>query len=210
MTLRILVKKLELLHRKFITREELKSYCKGLKLDYYTSIMYLTSNNYIVRVLRGIFYVKSIEERKLNKLDISFEDAISEALSIKGVKKWYFGLESAIKLNNITHEYFAVETIISDKLSRPNPFDIMGRKVRFVKLNGKLLEFGIIKNKFNYSDAEKTILDFVYLGKYNRNSDEGIKNKVAGYIGDCKKSKLREYSENYPKTVGKLVEELVW
>ncbi len=209
MTLRILVKKLELLRRKFIVREELKSYCKGLKLDYYTSIMYLTSNNYLVRILRGIFYVKSIEERKLDKVDISFEEAISEALSIKGVKKWYFGLESAIKLNNITHEYFAVETIISDKLSRPNPFNIMGRKVRFVKLNKKLLEFGVIKNRFNYSDAEKTVLDFIYLGKYNRNPDESIRNKVADYIGNCKKPKLRKYSENYPKTVGKLVEELI-
>ena len=167
MTLRILVKKLELLRRKFIVREELKSYCKDLKLDYYTSIMYLTSNNYLVRILRGIFYVKSIEERKLNKMYISFEEAISEAMKIKGVKRWYFGLESALKLNNITHEYFAVETVVSDKLSRPNPFKIMGRKVRFVKLNKTLIGFGVIKNKFNYSDAEKTVLDFIYLGKYN-------------------------------------------
>ena len=188
MTLRILVKKLELLRRKFIIREELKSYCKPLKMDYYTSIMYLTSNNYLVRILRGIFYVKSIEERKLDKVDISFEEAISEALRIKSVKRWYFGLESAIKLNNITHEYFAVETIISDKLSRPNPFNIMGRKVKFVKLSKKLLEFGVIKNKFNYSDAEKTVLDFIYLGKYNRNPDESIRNKVADYIRNCKKN----------------------
>ena len=209
MTLRILVKKLELLRRKFIVREELKSYCKSLKLDYYTSIMYLTSNNYLVRVLRGIFYVKSIEERKLNKVDISFEEAISEALMIKGVKSWYFGLESAIKRNNLTHEYTAVETIISDKLSRPNPFNIMGRKVRFVKLKKNLLEFGVIKNKFNYSDAEKTVLDFIYLGKYNGNPDESIRNKIADYIGTCKKPKLRKYSENYPKTVRKLVEELI-
>src|SRR3989338_8280978 len=203
MTLRILVKKLELLRRKFITREELKSYCKGLKLDYYISIMYLTSNNYLVRILRGIFYVKSIEERKLNKMDISFEGAISETLKIKGVKSWYFGLESAIKLNNLTHEHFAVETIVSDKISRPNTFKIMGRSVRFVKLNKKLLGFGVISNKFNYSDAEKTVLDFVYLGKYNGNQDESIKNKVADYIVSCKKPKLREYAENYPKTVRK-------
>lgn len=209
MTLRILVKKLELLRRKFIIREELKSYCKGLKLDYSTSIMYLTSNNYLVRILRGIFYVKSIEERRLSKMDISFEEAISEALRIKGVKEWYFGLESAIKLNNLTHEHFAVETIVSDKISRPNPFKIMGRSVRFVKLNKKLVGFGLISNKFNYSDAEKTVLDFIYLGKYNGNPDESIKNKVADYIDSCKKPKLRKYSENYPKTVRKLVEELI-
>ncbi len=209
MTLRILVKKLELLRRKFIVREELKSYCKDLKLDYYISIMYLTSNNYLVRILRGIFYVKSIEERKLSKIDIGFEEAIAEALRIKGIKEWYFGLESAIKLNNLTHEYFAVETVISDKLSRPNPFNIMGRKVRFVKLNKTLFGFGVIKNKFNYSDAEKTVLDLIYLGKYNRNTDEGIRNKVIDYIGSCNKPKLRKYSENYPKTVGNLVEELI-
>lgn len=210
MTLKILVKKLELLRKKFITRDELKSYCKDLKLDYYTSIMYLTSNNYLVRILRGIFYVKSIEERKLNKIDISFAEAIAEALRIKGVKEWYFGLESAIKLNNLTHEYFAVETVISSKISRPNPFEIMGRKVRFVKLSKKLIDIGIIKNKFNYSDAEKTALDIIYLGKYNRDSDESIKNKVVDYIGYCKKSRLRKYAEHYPKTVRKFVEELIW
>ena len=153
--------------------------------------------------------MKSIEEKKLNKIDISFEEAISEALRIKGVERWYFGLESAIKLNNLTHEFFAVETVISDKLSRPHPFNILGRKVRFVKMNKKLLGFGVIKNKFNYSDAEKTILDFIYLGKYNNNTDEGIRNKVGDYIDSCNKSKLRKYSESYPKTVGKLVEALI-
>ena len=209
MTLKLIVKKLELSNKKFVTRDTIRAYCKELHLDYYTVIRYLTSNEYLIRILRGIFYVKSIEERKLKNIGISYIDAIKEALEIKGVKDWYFGLESAVKLNNLTHEYFAVETVITSTIFRPKPISMLGTKVKFIKISKGLLKFGLKGGGFKYSDAEKTLLDMIYLGKYNSYSEEEIKNKVLYLLNNCKKSKLKEYAEHYPKTVKNFLGKLI-
>lgn len=208
MTLRLLVRKLELTDKKLITRGELKSYCKELKMEYYTAIRYLTSNSYLIRILRGIFYIKSIGERKLKKIDISYIDALKEALKIRGVK-WYFGLESAIKLNNITHEYFAIETVITDSMFRPRPIEILGTKVKFIKISGDLFDFGLVGKNFKHSDIEKTLLDIIYLGRYNNFSEELVRNKILDLLKYCEKNKLMKYAEHYPKTVGKLLRKLI-
>ena len=87
-----------MIEESYIDSKLLKEYCKELKLDYYTVIRYLLSNRYLYRILRGVFYKPSIEERKLGILRVNHLEAISHALRIKGVKNWYFGLESALKM----------------------------------------------------------------------------------------------------------------
>jgi len=210
MSLKLIVKKLEIRKEKFITREELKSYCKMLKLDYYTVVGYLMTNNYVVRILRGIFYVKSIEERKLKKIDMDHLAVIGEALEIKGIKNWYFGLNTAVKLNNLTHEYFVVDYVINDKIARSELIEIIGYEIKFIKVNKKIFGFGIIKNRLQYSDVEKTVLDIAYLGKYNNLTNNEIKNKLIDIMGYCSKEKIRKYSKHYPKTVKKFIKELTW
>ena len=206
MSYKLIIEKLWRNEKKFITREELKSYSKMLKLPYESIISYLLSNGYVVRILRGIFYVKSIEEKKKNIVNISFYEAIAEALKIKKITNWYFGLESAIKLNSLTHEYFTIDYIISDKLKRPRPINIFGHKVKFISIKKELLNFGIKKDKIPYSDTEKTILDIVYFSLYNNLSEPEIKNKVEDYISKCNRKKLEEYSKYYPKTVSRFIE----
>ncbi len=191
MTLKLLVKKLELSKPKFITREEIREYCRELGMDYYSVIRYLTHNCYLIRILKGIFYIKSIEERKLKRLDINHLEAIKEALKIKGVEHWYFGLETALKLNNLTHEYFTIDYIINDKIFRAKPIKIMDHKVRFIKISSPLLSFGIVKHPLPHSDIEKTLLDFVYLKKKGN----------FGLLQKCSKKKLHRYSAKYPKSM---------
>ena len=202
MTLRLLVKKLYLNKNKFILASELKNYCKMLNLDYYITIGYLLSNNYLIRLLRGIFYIKSIEERKLKKVNINYMEAIAESLELKGVKNWYFGLETAVKLNNLTHEYFTTDYIINDTLFRAKTIEILGHKIKFIKLKKSLFGFGIIKkNKINFSENEKTFLDFIYLYKYKGISNKDIKNLISGLAKYCSKNKVIKYSKEYNKTI---------
>lgn len=206
MSYKLIIEKLWRNEKKFITRDELKSYSKMLKLPYESIISYLLSNGYLVRILRGIFYIKSIEEKKKKIINISFHEAIAEALKIKKITNWYFGLESAIKLNNLTHEYFTIDYIISDKLKRPRPIKILGHKVKFISIKKELLNFGIKRDKTPYSDIEKTILDIVYFSFYNNLSEPEIKNKIGDYLPKCNRKKLKAYSEYYPKTVSKFIE----
>ena len=207
MSYKLLVEKIGL-RGGIMTREEIRGYCKTLEIPYSSAIAYLLANRYLVRILRGIFCVIGLEDRKRKVLPIDFNEAISRALEIKKIGKWYFGLESAVKLNNISHEYFGIDYILTDRLKRPRPINILGRKVRFIAIKPALFEFGIIHGAVPYSDVEKTVLDIVYLGKYSSNSPAEIKYKIEGYLSLCSKSKILRYSKHYPASVSNLLKEM--
>ena len=201
MTLKLIVEKLAIDNKKFIVADEIKDYCRKLSLDYLPTIKYLLRNKYLARIFKGIFYVYSIEERKLGKSEMNFFEILKEALKIKGVKKWYFGLETGLKFNNLTHEYFTIDHVINDKIFRAKPITIMGRKVKFYKLSPQMFSFGIIKKKVNYSDSEKTLLDLLYLKHYTKEEFEEIAEELS-------KTKLLKYANNYNKRVIDVVREL--
>ena len=192
MSFGMIVDKLARRNNKFITRVELVSDCSKLGLDYYTLIRYLISNRYVETIFRGVFYVYSLEERKLGKADMSFFEILKNALDIKGVKKWYFGLETALKFNDLTHEFFTVTYVVNDTIARTKVRKIMGRKVKFHKFVDKMFSFGVVNHVFPYSDSEKTLLDLYYLGHYDKENFENLTKNLS-------KSKLKNYSKNYDK-----------
>ncbi len=208
MTYKLLIEKLRRSEKKIVTREEIVKDCKKLKIKYEYTIGYLLKHGYLIKILRGIFYARDVEERKYKKIKMSYKEALAMALSIKGVKNWYFGLESAIKLNYLTHEHIARETIISDKMFRSKPLTIFGYPIKFVKAKKDLFSFGIKKEPFPYSDIEKTILDIIYFDKYNGRRNPEIKNKIAEYLEHANKGKLLRYGRNYPKSVQAFTEEI--
>jgi len=201
MTLKLIVEKLARDNRKFILSNEIKDYCKRLSLDYLPTIKYLLRNKYLARIFRGIFYIYSIEERKLGKSEMNSFKILKEALKIKGVKNWYFGLETGLKFNNLTHEYFTIDYIINDKIFRAKPIIIMSKKVKFYRLSPKMFLFGIIKKNINYSDSEKTLLDLLYLKHYSKEEFEEIAEELS-------KIKLLKYAKNYNKRVINIVKGL--
>lgn len=209
MTYKLLIRKLYLDKEDFIVASTLRKYCKELKLNYYSAIGYLLANKYLIRILRGIFYVLSVEEKKLKKININYMDAIARSLELKGIKNWYFGLETSVKLNNLTHEYFIIDYIINDTVFRPKPIEIMGYKIKFIKLKKSLFGFGIIKNnKINFSENEKTLLDFVYLYKYRGLSKEDIKNRISELTKHCSAKKVINYSKKYNKKITKFIRDI--
>ncbi len=209
MNLSLLVKKLVLNKEKFIVAGTVKKFCKKLNLEYLPTIKYLLRNDYLVRILKGIFYIKSYEERKLKKIDINHFYALKRAFEIKKINYWYFGLETALKMNNLTHEYFFTDYLITSSIFRPKPVNVMGYRIKFIKINEKLLKFGIVNADVNYSDIEKTILDIIYLAKYHGSSREVIKNKIIDFLKYCSRHKINKYLKYYPKTVAKIMDELL-
>ena len=201
MTLKLIVEKLARDNKKFILSDEIKDYCRKLSLDYLPTIKYLLRNKYLARVFRGIFYVYSIAERKLGKSEMNSFEILKEALKIKGVKNWYFGLETGLKFNNLTHEYFTIDYVINDKIFRAKSMIIMGRKIKFYRLSSKMFLFGIIKKNINYSDSEKTLLDLLYLRHYTKEEFEEIAEELS-------KTRLLKYAKNYNKRVINIAREL--
>ena len=191
------------------TSEELKRYCKLLALDYKKTIKYYVYRGYLIRIFKGIFYIKSLDEVKLSKSKYNHLELVAKGLELKGVKNWYFGLYTALKFNNITHESFSVDYVVNDKLLRSKPIKIAGYKFRFVKLTSRLLEFGIIKNNLKYSDPEKTILDFIYTWRYNGVPKEKIVLDVSEWAKDISSEKIKKYAANYPKTVQEIADMVI-
>lgn len=208
MSITILIKKLNLDENKFIENTLIREYCRKLNLDYNIVIRYLTSKKYLYRIFKGIFYKPSIKERKLGILEIDYLSAVIEALKRKKIKNWYFGLDTAIKFNNLTHEHFAVDFIINDTIFRAKPITILGRKIKFVKLKKELCRFGIkTKNSINFSDIEKTVLDIIYLSRYEGLGKNEIKPKITDLLKNCSKVKLLRYSKEYNTKVKKFIDE---
>jgi len=203
----VLLRKLRMDRREFVTSKELKAYCKSMKLDYDTIVRYFAARGYIVRIFRGIFYVKSVEEFELGKSKYNHLELVAKGLELKKVSNWYFGLHSALKLNNMTHEHFAIEEVISDIIFRANPITIAGYKFKFLKLSSSLLGFGIKKgNGIRFSDPEKTILDLIYVWRYNGVPDEKIVADVSEWAKNISKEKTKSYAKKYPHTVAEMAE----
>ncbi|MCK5282974.1 MAG: hypothetical protein KAK00_06195 [Nanoarchaeota archaeon] len=209
MKYKLLVEKLDIIDEKFIISEEIKKYCSILKMEYSDAIIYLTRYKYLIVILKGIFYNPSIAERKMKSYDISYRDAIVKALEIKGINNWYFGLETAVKFNNLTHEFFVMDFIVNDKIARSKPLEVFGNKIKLVKIKPELFRFGIKKSKkFGYSDIEKTVLDMIYLKRYGGYDDNTIANYVMPYIEHCSKEKLKRYAKKYNKKMSEFVNSL--
>jgi predicted transcriptional regulator of viral defense system len=205
-----LLKKLYLDTTEFITSDTLKKYCKNLDLDYDGTIKNLVFRGNLIRIFKGIFYIKNLEEIKLGRLKYSHMELIAKGLELKDVENWYFGLYSALKLNNMTHETFAIDHVLNNKIFRAKPIEIFGHKVKFHRISSKLLTFGITKKgKIRYSDPEKTVLDLLYLLRYEGVPENKIIMDISEYTNNISKEKMRRYVKYYPKTVEKTCRELL-
>lgn len=205
----ILLKKLFIEGKEFVRSDEIKEYCSFLNLNYEKVIRYFISRGYLLRIFRGIFYVRSLEELKFGFKKYSHLELVSKGLDLKGVKNWYFSLYTALKLNNETHEYFNLDYIISENLYRNKAINIDNHKFKFMKLKPDLLTFGIIDNGFRYSGLEKTILDFIYIWIYNSIPREKILINISEYTNNLSEKKLRNYVKNYPNSVKEIVAEIL-
>ena len=194
--------------REFVTSDELKRYCRSMNLNYEIAIRHLIPRGYLIRIFREIFYIRSLEEIKLGRNRYSVPELVAKGLELKNVRKWYFGLYSALKLNNMTHEHFTIEYVVNDKIFRAKPVSIAGYRFKFVKLTPRLLEFGVVEDKIRYSDPEKTILDFIYIWRYNGIPKDKIVLDIAEWAKNTAKKRTKQYAERYPRSVREIVEEV--
>jgi len=198
----LILKRLWLEGKRFADSDSLNAMCGELGANYESALRYLLARKYLVRVFRGIFYVKSAEEVKLGRVEMNHLEMVAKGMELKGVENWYFGLHTALKLNNLTHEYFAVDSVVNDTIFRAKEMEIAGHGFRFVKIKPSLI-FGVRKKGgIRYSDAEKTILDFLYLGRYRGRPLLD----VSELMEKASEEKLKRYADKYPKTVRDMIE----
>jgi len=191
---------------KAVRRHMIENACKRFKMDAAYTVNYMISYGYLVRILKGLYYVKTVEEFKLKKAVDAYK-VISLGMDELKIN-WYFGLYTALRLNGLTHEFSNTIFVLSDKIFRPKEVKVSGEKVSFIKLTAKIFGFGVIdRSGLKFSDLEKTILDFVYLSKYRSVPKGKIVMTIEGYAKEAKIEKIREYLKSYPKSVKGVLED---
>ena len=154
---------------KILTRKDFDGLANKYGFDKDTLRKVMLNKGYLVTIFRGVYYLKSHEEKKFNSLKYSPYELLSLGLEKKSVK-WYFGLNTALKFLDLTHEVFPVNIVINDKFNRTTPLKIMGSSFLFIKLKPSLF-FEIKETKTSnniplyFSNLEKTLLDLIYLKK---------------------------------------------
>ena len=131
---------------------------------------------------------------------------MAKSLNLKNVKNWYFGLYTALNLSNIEYEHENdMFYLINDQILKEKPTKILGKNFRFLTFKNTLFNFGIIKNKVNYSDHEKTILDLIYLWQYNHMNESRILIETSKLLKGISAEKIVEYSQYYPESNRNLI-----
>lgn len=191
---------------KLVTSDRVMRATKSLNKPYVRSLRYLLEHGYLMRIFRGVFYVNSEEERESGTQNRPLLRIVSEALALKSVKHWYLGLETALRINGLTHEYFAVNYVITDSYRTTKVIKIGDSKFQFLRWSAAHFASGITRRfDLKFSDREKTILDLVYK-RYLDTRDERIAiSPIVEYGGMLDNSRLSLYLEEYPKKVREMV-----
>ena len=186
------------------TKDEIKEACKRFDADPDSTTNFMISYGYLVRILRGLYYVKTIEEFELRKSPDVYKILF---LGLNKLKvKWYFGLYTGLRLNGLTHEFFDTIFVLNERIYRPKEIKIAGEKVKFLKLSSKLVDFGIVnESDKRFSDVEKTLLDLIYISRYRSVPEGRITSMIEEYRKRVRTDKMLEYLKFYPKAVEKVV-----
>ena len=104
---------------KVLTRKDFDSLATKYAFDKNTLRRVMLNKSYLITIFRGVYYLKSYEEKKFNSLKYSPYELLALGLEKKGIK-WYFGLNTALKFLNLTHEVFPLNMVINDTLTEQN------------------------------------------------------------------------------------------
>ncbi|MCX8150747.1 MAG: hypothetical protein N3D85_04525 [Candidatus Bathyarchaeota archaeon] len=187
-----------------VVKSEVSEACKRFGADPDATINFMISYGYFVRVLRGLYYVKTSEEFALRKAVDVYKVLF---LGLNKLKvKWYFGLYTALGLNGLTHEFSDTIFVINDTIYRPKEIKVAGEKVKFIKLASRLVDFGVVNSEGKrYSDVDKTLLDLVYISRYRSLPEGKIVSLIDEYRERVSPIKIKEYLAAYPEAVGRVI-----
>ena len=185
---------------KAVPKSSLETACRRFEADPKYTINYMSAYGYLVRILNEVYYVKTLEGFLTGKA-VDAHRVISLGMDALGVK-WYFGLSTALRMNGATHEYSDTVFVVSGSIYRNREVGIADVRVKFIKINSRLLEFGVLtEGGVRYSDLEKTLLDMIYLSRYRSVPESRIASAVEEYRGNVDREKMRRYVSASPNKV---------
>jgi predicted transcriptional regulator of viral defense system len=191
---------------KAVRKASLESVCRRFEADSRYTVNYMSAYGYLVRVMNSVYYVKTLEEFSSGRA-VDVHRVISLGLDELGVN-WYFGLDTALRMNGATHEYSDTVFVVNDVIYRNREVRIAETRVKFIKISSRLLGFGVVAGGgVRYSDLEKTLLDMIYLSRYRSVPEGRIAAAVEEYRENVDVGRMREYLSAYPMKVGEVAKD---
>ncbi len=163
---------------------------------------------YLLPLFRGFYYVRSPEEIRLNTERRDALELFALAARAKGIGDWYFGLDTALRLNGLSHESTREESVISRSFYRVHGVPIGSRRFVIHKWTSKLFGFGLVRRgSYRVSDREKTILDLAYLDFWRAGKGHPPRRTWLDHFAAADRSKMIRYLPHYPDRVRRMVED---
>jgi predicted transcriptional regulator of viral defense system len=184
---------------RYISEEGLGKLCAEAGREFCACRNYLLEHGYLHRIFRGLYYVSDRDELDKGLPGGSALKIVGRALAFKGVRHWYFGYETALKLNGLTHEYFTVDYLVTDALRTTKPVGILGRRFAIMRRDRRRFRDGIVRSGgIRFSDPERTVLDLAHRAFITGRPAEDAAGLLEEYGARADKKKLRSYIASYP------------
>ncbi|MBI3588717.1 hypothetical protein HY995_04225 [Candidatus Micrarchaeota archaeon] len=163
---------------KVVSTDEIKDACKLLGVDFKTALAGLSRAGVLEPVLfKGVYYVRSPEERQLNTIQEDALDVVAKACNLKLKDNWYFGLAAALELAGLSEQqHLSTLTVIAKKRVKRYRTAFGGLVFEFKRLSG--VPFNKLVRKEGakrFSEPARTLADYAY---FNARSKAGGYSRV--------------------------------
>lgn len=189
-----------------VPKRRIAELANRIDLNAASAIRTLSKTDRIVPLFKGFYYLREPNEILLHATTSPL-DLFARGAKAKGIGSWYYGLDTALRLNGMTHEYRNDELVISDAFYRPNGITMAGRRFVILKWRPSLTRFGM-KRKGNYfwSDPEKTVLDLAFHDYYSVSKGRPATGVWKEHLENVNHAVLESYLVNYPARVRAMIE----
>lgn len=194
--------------RELITSEVLREMARRIGSRPEHALRHLRREGYLIPLFRGFYYVRTPEEVRLHTERHDPLELFALAARAKGIREWYFGLTTALRLNGLTHEDRREESVVSRSLYRIHGIPIGSRRFVIHKWGPELFGFGLNRRgTYRVSDPEKTVLDLAYLDFWRVRKRHSPSRTWTEYLPSVGAHRVRRYLPHYPREVRRAVEE---
>lgn len=196
--------------REILTSGTLATMARRIGATPENALRHLRREGYLLPLFRGYYYLRTPEELRLHTERHDPLELFALAARAKGIGNWYFALHTALRLNGLTHEDRREETVVSRSFYRIRGVPIGSRRFVIHKWGPELFRFGLErKGAYRVSDAEKTLLDFVYLDYWAERKGHPATRVWEEHLPSVNARKVRLYLPRYPEKVRRTVEEVL-
>ena len=212
-----------------VSRDDLRDFALSQGIQKTSNwIEYILRRKYVIRALGEMYYVKTQEEVLMGKASTAkiIKLAMNRLMENRVPPKWhtsmwYFGLYTALALNLWKNPSVEAQEspnrahyVINERISYPKEVIINSEPVRFVRVSPKLFGRGLTTAYWDEipvpsSNLEKTLLDFLYLSRYNvidpHTAEEEVRFYLSKYQERIQEEWIIQYSTYYPKQIQKKI-----